>query len=699
LIEQRVQETPTLEMMERFHAYEAVWEFNPELELHPIDPFPGVLWKCWHWHPCRVRGRVVRPVDVGGTIQNLPVCHVRVHVCEVDRWPWLIARLPDPLIFRLRDEFLWPRPLPDPPPYRFLPRLIDPSPENLAQIQRTRSPLGEDLEATFFNPQPEPPRFAEVQFPAENRSTLGPQPEPPDLPTLQAELAPPLQAALRSRSATVVRRALIDHRDLLLPYICHWPWLWSWYHCDPLTVLETDPQGRFDTTIWYLCGGDKPDLYFWIEACIGGSWETVYNPPIACNTYWNYACGSDVTLTVTDPRVPVCNEPPDLAGLQVSVMSIGNNVSISEIGSDGLTSADEPFGGVLEPHVWFSRAALIAAGITHYKWSYTRLTDADGNTVSDSWHDLDREVIRHYAQIEQTPPDYPLSFPAYTLGPDPAFGAKNLFQIQPIDVPVTPPAGSTITGWAPLDARQDSAHAFFRTHLLNGGDALAAAGKYRLKFELFDSSGNLVNFTDEGVLLKEATDPAPFGTGTVNTSTATIAHTVKDGTGKTIGFQVDLWIDNNPCEAEIFTIDNAGLTVNTPCGFIKYEPGAGAQLRFRAYHPNDHADFRFETYRGPSIKVAPASAPDTPALSGWAKVDSVAVNGFIPDASRVYSKWVPVNTLLTSNKPPATADCVSAAFAETLYVDARAQDGWSTLHYLDAQATPIAFALDPAPAP
>ncbi len=50
--------------------------------------------------------------------------------------------------------------------------------------------------------------------------------------------------------------------------------------------------------IWYLCVGDHPDLYFWVEYSIGGAWTTMYHPPVRCNTYWDYACGSEVTIRV-----------------------------------------------------------------------------------------------------------------------------------------------------------------------------------------------------------------------------------------------------------------------------------------------------------------------------------------------------------------------------------------------------------------
>jgi len=720
------EQTPTPELMERWHAYEPIWKFDPELRIQKILPIPSLLWEWWWWCLCRVRGQVVRPVTVGGTTQDMPVCHARVHICEVDRIPFLIPRLPDHLIFRLRDELIkqierplrFPIPLPDPPPFRFDPRVIDPSPENIAQMNRVpgTGPLREapllfsakaldpsslspikgsvrDLRPSAqapgtlslgqsgqkaFNPQPEPPRLVP------GVKALGPQPEPPDMPQFSM-LPPETKAALMSPSPQVVRQALVDNVLLLYPYLCLWDWLWWWwrYRCDEFATVETDGQGRFDVSIWYPCFGDHPDLYFWVEYQIGGVWTTVYRPPYGCNIYWNYACGDEVTIRITDPRVPPCGDPPDLSGLQVAVMSIGNGVSLNEIqgssaGTDeGLTDTGQPFGGNLEPHVWFSRAALISAGITRYKWSYKRLTDSDGSPVTDEWHAMGRQVIRHYSVID--PVTFDLSFPPYVLGPD----ANNQFEIQPID----PPPGGT--DWVVLDAREDTASAFFRSHLLEGGNAEAAAGKYELKLELFDSGGSLVNLTDEGIQLKVPTVDAPFGTGTVPTALASEEHLIRDASSKVVAFRMVLHVDNCPCEAEIYTISGPGLAVDPNCGYIEYPGGANATISFKARHPHNFATFSFKIHRGTAILIPEASASGS--------VGASVVNGFTRDVASVFTKVVPVNTLLTSNTPPGEDPCDKAAFAETLHVWPLATDGWHVLWYLRDDGVPTAFALAPAP--
>jgi hypothetical protein len=460
-----------------------------------------------------------------------------------------------------------------------------------------------------------------------------------------------------------------------------------------VAVIDTDSQGRFDTTIWYLCAGDHPDLYFWVEYSIGGVWTTVYHSPIRCNTYWDYACGSEVTIRVTDPRVPWCGDPNPLPGKQVAVMLIGNGVSMPEIQrasagvNEGLTSAGEPFGGSLEPHVWFGDA-LIASGITHYRWSYRRLTLADGVTASvGSWHAMDKDVVRHYAEVLA---DSTLSFKPFLLGPDPAFTGQNLFKIRPVSPPLNP--GAVSSSWAPeVDARENTASAFFLSHLLDGGNPETGAGKYELKLELFKSDGSAVNLSTEGVLLKVPTSAGPFGPGTVNTEL--VAHSpalpgdmedrvIRDGAGRIVAFRLVLRVDNNHCEAEIYPVSVDGHAADD-CGFTQYhdKTSSDAYVSFKARHPNNFATFRFTIARGSMGVVETAS--------GSVSSNPSTVGGYARSAASVYSNDVPVADLLGA--------CSKAAFAENLHVDALATDGWSTLDYLDADAVPVAFALEPEP--
>ncbi|MDD1607970.1 MAG: hypothetical protein LUQ18_05650 [Methylococcaceae bacterium] len=673
LTEKRKQ-TPTIGELERLRAYEPVWHFDPKKNQYELLPIPEFNWKWWFLCSCRVRGRVVKSVNFHDVIQDMPVCHARVHICEVDPLWLLIPRLPDSIIDRIRDELLkpWPPipiPLPDPPPFQFDTNVLDVSPINVARMQSLQAaPLAQQSTSVSA--------CSEVM--------LNPQPLPPQQPELLAALRVQLTLA----STSLARQALLDNAILLRPYLCWWPWIWPYfYRCDEIAVLDTDNNGRFDTTIFYPCFGDHPDLYFWVEYSIGGVFTTVYNPPLRCNTRWNYVCGSDVIIHITDPRVPWCGDPNPLPGKQVAVLAIGNGVSMTEIRrasagvNEGLTTAGEPFGGSLEPHVWFGDG-LISAGIDHYRWSYRHLTRADGSAVSDSWHAMDEVVVRHYGEILA---DSTLTFKPYLLGPDPLFVGQNLFKIRPVNPPLN--VGAVSSSWAPeVDGRSNTASAFFLSYK-HSSDAIVSAGKYELKLELFKSDGSLVNLSDAGVLLKVPTIAAPFGAGTVPTQV--VAHypaqitdmedrVIRDVAGKIVAFRLILHVDNNNCQAVIYPVSINGTAADS-CGFLQYSVGDNVHVSYWAYHPNNFASFNFTIARGSAGVVESASGA----------VGASPVNGYVRDASSVFSKDVPVATLLGA--------CKKAAFAENLHVNAWATDGWNTLSYLNKDAIPVAFALEPKP--
>jgi hypothetical protein len=88
----------TPDMLDRMRAYQPTWTFDPRQRDYELLPIPEFYWKWWFWCSCRARGRVVRPVLIGGVLHDMPVCNARVHICEVDRLWWLIPRLPDPII-------------------------------------------------------------------------------------------------------------------------------------------------------------------------------------------------------------------------------------------------------------------------------------------------------------------------------------------------------------------------------------------------------------------------------------------------------------------------------------------------------------------------------------------------------------------------------------------------------------------------
>lgn len=672
---------PTIAMLERMGAYEPVLQ-GPNGLLDRIT-VPGIIIDRWPFCFCYVRGRVVRASD------NRAVCNARVHICEVDRIPNLILQLPELELVRLRDDLLEiirnpPKPKPKP----------DPDPGPLFRMERNPA------SAVTVSPQPEPPRgrstLQSARLSPAARVALNPQPLPPresfsaaNLQTTAASAAIPVSAellsGLQSTSNVVVRDVLVRNWKLIVPWLCLWPWWWWRFRCDEVAVLTTDAHGRFETTLLYSCSGDQPDLYFWVEFDFGSGFETVYHPWIACHTYWNYACGTEVTIRVTDPRVPGCEEEPDLPGCQVVVLSLGRIVAVREVqtsgATEGLTSFGEPFGATLEPRVDFSRTELIVnKNIPYYRWSYRRLTAPDGGAgpvdVSSvplgTWSVMTRDVYRHYKDGT--------TYPSERMGPMPTSGVgaaplPNLFRIRP---EASPSGGE----WMVLDETVDLATAYFDTDSLAGAPGSSApatedlaAGRYELKLELFTAAGALVNWTAAGIDLRITDQDAPFGVGPITTSPAPAYNRIISG-GDTMGFRMVVRVDNNRCYAEILPV--GGMVTPDPlCGFHNYNsPSDTATLSFVARHPNHFATYSFVTTR--------ATAPVIPGATTSGTAGEPGTNLFNEVTDFEYAKDVVISTLLGA--------CSNAAFSERLDVMAMAINGYGTLTGYNRAAN-AAFAL------
>lgn len=639
---------PTPERLLSVGGYEPVLR-SPEGGLLDAIRIPGSILERWPFCLCTVRGRVQRTID------SRAVCGARVKICEVDRIPRWILNLPELDLLRLRDVLLRPN----------LPPLPDPVPESpLPTPPRPRLARGPRFDTTRLErPLLRLARDANVSTDLSGSDAVRNLPE-----DLRHRLA-------STRSPEILRAALQDNWRLLPPFLCLQPRLWK-FRCDEVAVVTTDPNGRFETRILYDCDGDHPDLFFSVEYDFGGGWETVYSPPIACSTRWDYECGSEVTLRVPDPRVPGCNEEPDLDGRQVWVLSIGRSVSVGEIlqasaGADegkveegfspsGTNDALFGFGGRLEPRVWFGRSALEDAGIQHYLWSVRPL----GGSEAD-WSPITRQVIRHYARPDGTAP-------VEVMGPLPSGDNAGRFRIRPTD----PPEDGI--EWLVADEREDLASA----HLVTvppprppAGDPPAPcgiadpnAGKYEFKLELFDGGGNVVDWDAAGITLRVATNEAPFGSGPVETDEAAAYHRIRQG-GQTMAFRMVLHIDNSRSGGAVKPIDGTGIDLDLDCGVVSLTGGAPTlDVGFDAGRPGGMAHVSLTTRRGYTSNVAAASASGA--------VGSAA-GGFAFSPSCSYTRV---------GMSPATflGACDQAAFSQHLRVWALTVDGYSRLSGLDA---------------
>ncbi len=630
-----------------------------------------------------------------------------------------------PLASRLERVALNPQPLP--PGARFDPgQLVElnPQPEPPLPIEKIAlnpQPLPpappDPFRLVRLNPQPEPPAIMSLRASqAMQLFTADPTPQPAivmekaALKPVFEQLTSEVRSGLMATSVTAVRQTLVSNYKLIYPYLCWWPW-WRPYfcRCDELLVLSVDSTGNFDATITYPCFFDHPDLYFWVEVLIDGVWTTVYHPnPVCCHTYWNYACGSEVTLRVTDPRVRWCEENPNLDGLNVVITTIGNAVSMSEIvktsgATQGYITSGEPFAGTLEMRMDLSRSNLIAIGVDHYRWSYRRKTLGDGVTpVTDIWHPMTHPVYRYYKTLVPNPTPPPTLkpfYPADLMGPDPAFPGQNLFRIQPEN----PPAPGI--EWSMLNEHVDMAYAYFETGSLFESDGVTpTAGEYEVKLELFNSSGALVDWSNPTggspatpIYPFVSSNAAPFVPPVgMTTDPAPAANLLTNASGDTIGYTMVLYVDNRPCKAFIYDtwVDSTSNAAG-PCGFIRFadHDTSLAHLACWAYQPFVHAMFYFRVDKG-SLGDIPAATIDWDYIGNalrWAPVGVGPVNGYARDTSSNFSKAILVQDLLNANG----VDCDAAAFAETEYVYHTGFDGYQRAYWLDASATPKAFALSP----
>ncbi len=665
--------------------------FEPKFEIGErgtitLSPIPERYIKFWFWIKCKVIGKVVKNFNIDGRWVEKPVCRARVHICEVDKVRIILPVIPDLVIDRIRDVLINPpvliprNPLiPIPPRPPFFDQVVTPKIDRRVFIK----PGDINKKTNNLN-----------LFPVKDKLKLTPLSTNVfkkeltlrrnfELPKLNEDL----RLKLNSPIISVVRDAIFENIKILHPYFCHFPWIWPYfYSCTEYAPVYTDHNGNFDATIFYLPLGDKPDLYFWVEYEIDGVWTTIYKPSVPCNTYWDYECGKEIKITVTDPRVPICNDdfiPGEVVwvktiGSSASVVHIEQNMaanttiqgrSLDTIGLTDLFNAAgnylRPFGSGLAFIVQFG-SGLPANGLaTHYRWSYKMVKDAFLNTVADTWHIINGAISKPYTieYTDITGTHFKTLY--YPLGP--------VEGLSDVAFKIPPANESAIT--ADPSARWTSADTM-AMHLNSGG---LENGLYDLKLELLTLTGTTVNV---------ATVPKnTFQTPLFNDSTESenAPETYFDVAGTTTNaFSFMIRVDNAVCDADIFNIKvyNTDGTINisdTECGFVKYldKVTSDVEFSFRAVHLRNFAELAFGVTKGNTgVGIADAGA------SGMVIGDT---SGYVLGADDTFRKKVKANILL--------GNCDKAAFAESLHVYAFATDGSYRLNYLD-DGDIAAFALE-----
>ena len=502
--------------LEAMEAYRPVIKGGFRDQVISIRPIPDFLLENWFLCFCRVRGRVVRefcfsiPQFPWGTSRKicftLPVCTARVHICRLKP---IIFQLPDRDIFKIRDVLidipvLGPRvPVPPFPPI---------PPEPFAGIRSVSTAISAKTEAIT--------------------------------PLSQA-----LTYQLRTDSPTLLRRAFETHFDEIRPLIPHFDLCSLFYRKEEILVAELGEDGYFDEGFWHRCAADE-DLYFWVEYLFDGQWVTVYKPSLCTGAYWNYVCGTSVTLKVTDSRVTGCRP---LRGRFFEVTRVGSQAWIPLIspatglvhGLSGSAFGDSPmghnnadferpFGKTLAVLADFGADLPDAATATHYRVSFKEVSLPD---IDTNWTVLNTQIARTYVDNVQgadgiTRPVWG----SFTLND----AAHPGFYKIPMDdaadqteIPVpAPPQLLFDRDW--YDTAEFKIAEWDTSAITNG--------VYMLRIQLCREVGGVLQPTAVRSEIYQTPTPGNFLQGDLAPEDNLYRHNT--GTGTAMGFQVKLSIDN-----------------------------------------------------------------------------------------------------------------------------------------------------------
>lgn len=629
-----------------------------KIDLYPRWPILPII------NRCLITGNVTKDFNIDNRIVNMPVCEARIHICEIDPFTIRFPRIPDLVIDKLLDKLKHTfYPIPKIKIPKIDPRIVNP-------IPIPRPPVFGNLFNTSINRT-----NINLNAGAANQNLINGQEIRKDL-----MITPEVQRSLFLSSKTVAYSTLLDNLHLLRPLICKWPFFWPYfYRCDTIATTYTDCKGHFSH--WYWNFDNDRDIYIWIEVNINGNWITVYKPSIACNTYWNYKCGSDINIKLTDSRIYPCDCAADGGGEIVWFQTVGNSatalgveqnvastttvqgVNMLNVGCTNFAHAQKirPFAENLSFRVLFGDG-FPNANATHFRWKKTQLKSAGMIDVPANTELVLGNINKNYYLITNSGGVTHFETKPVVLGPEGA-GLNLAYRIPKWDIyqePGVPAADHAKTiQWTEM--------AFFS---MNIDSKSLEDGLWQFELEL----GKLNSAT--GVFTPATVNANVFQiTSSVNPSNsmpapAAYLNYADIAKTKASSFKIKLRIDNEKCTA---IIADATITLGSTtqasgrCGFLFYEDRSQTvQIEFEASHPRDFATFNFGVVKG--------NGSESPGINAAGSViSSVGGYSLIGDE---FTRDVSVNTLLGT--------CDQASFAEVLHVYALATNGSRIIQEYDA---------------
>jgi hypothetical protein len=605
-----------------------------------------LIWPCWIFPTCiNVHGTVRKLLNPGSARPAYAtICQGTVQIFQVDLECTLDTLAPSYLI-TLRDSLVTRLTSAEQVPHLINPG--DPGPQSvanrLASAHRNQAGAG----------------MTKASVQAVNRSAVGGSSALSNF--RQATSFSEAAATLRVLEGASLKQYLVLNKALLF-------WLWcelipDWAFCwQELTEVLIQSDGSFSAEICFWCPADYPDLYFEVVQNIGGTEQEIYDPQIACSTYYNYDGSASVDITIDDPAAVPC--PPIAPGPDyyyvwpryIGWEDLWYVKGLTDgVGPDiGLLPGKTPWGGNLEVKTQL-HPDLPTPDISYIRWSYKFPGDPDFTHIKAPFT-IRKEKTTYIAPSTVIIVDTPVTFVADTHGPN-----SDLFAIPEhlpadtvwIDLPYAN-FDSTLGAIPDPNASSDC-----RNNLLSGQSGLCT-----IRVEMFDNAGNHVASDNLG-------GPATFAyllpDQSVPLGMYTNAPAYNINADGDLIFQI--MVDNNHTVAQLPKVQTPISSTDTdPCGILHYTHGGDmVDIFYVAFHPNNYLDWDL----GVSLGILGSVA----GTSGNVSAGSL---GSPADFANTAS------ALLET--------CTQGAFAVNLYCQARATNGYSTQHQYDCSAT-IGFAL------
>src|SRR5207253_5779173 len=101
---------------------------------------------------------------------------------------------------------------------------------------------------------------------------------------------------LATLDGSLLKQFLVQQKVILFPFWCELipDYAFCWQE---LTEVPIQSDGTFSAEICFWCPDDLPDLYFEVVQNLDGSPTEIYDPQIACSTYYNYNGSQSVDIT------------------------------------------------------------------------------------------------------------------------------------------------------------------------------------------------------------------------------------------------------------------------------------------------------------------------------------------------------------------------------------------------------------------